>query len=55
MAKLHEEVIVLKISKLLKDSEEAPQMLADNEILTSLEQVTAELLGSGVMIEFERA
>jgi hypothetical protein len=54
MAKLHEEVIVLKISKLLKDNDNAPQ-LADNEVLTALEQVATELLGGGVMIEFERA
>jgi hypothetical protein len=54
MAKLHEEVVVLKISKLLKDKDEAPT-LADAEVLTALEQVAAELLGGGVMIEFERA
>jgi hypothetical protein len=55
MAKLHEEVIVLKISKLLKDKDDASQILADNEVLTALEQVATELLGGGVMIEFERA
>lgn len=55
MAKLHEEVVVLKISKLLKDKEEDVGQLANSDALEALEQVSAELFGPGVMIEIERA
>ena len=55
MAKLHEEVIVLKVSKLLKDKDEDVGLLANNDALDALEQVSTELFGPGVMIEIERA
>lgn len=55
MAKLHEEVIVLKISKLQKDKDEDVGLLANNEVLEALEQVSTELFGAGVLIEIERA
>jgi hypothetical protein len=50
MAKLHEEIIVVKLSKLLKDSEDTtPIMEAD--VVTSLEAVIQELAGAGVLVE----
>jgi len=55
MAKLHEEVVVLKISKLLKDKDEDVGQLANSDALDALEQVSTELFGPGVMIEIERA
>ena len=54
MAKIHEEVIVIKISKLVKDSD-APGQLANDELVTSLAAVAEELAGSGVVVEVERA
>lgn len=54
MAKIHEEIIVLKISKLHKDQEEDVSQLVNAEILEALEQVSAELFGEGVLIEIER-
>jgi hypothetical protein len=50
MAKLHEEIIVVKLSKLLKDSEDTtPIMEAD--VVTNLEVVIQELAGAGVLVE----
>jgi hypothetical protein len=56
MAKLHEEVLVVKISALLADRAEMTEM-ADNEMIHNLEAVIKELLSSDqpVMIEIERA
>lgn len=50
MAKLHEEIIVVKISKLLKDSETA-QPIMGVETVASLEAVIQELAGTNVLVE----
>jgi hypothetical protein len=50
MAKLHEEIIVVKVSKLLKDSEQA-QPIMSPETVTSLEAVIQELAGQNVLVE----
>ena len=50
MAKLHEEIIVVKVSKLLKDTEQA-QPIMGAETVASLEQVIQELAGSNVVVE----
>lgn len=52
MAKLHQEIIVLKISKLLRDSDEDVELVT-NEVLATLEQVAGELTNG--LIEIERA
>lgn len=56
MAKVHEEVIVITISKLVKDSEaaDAPD-LANSEIITALGSVAEELFGNGVVVEVNKA
>jgi hypothetical protein len=51
MAKIQEELIVIKLSKLHKDSETATATLAGQEIALSLEQVVQELVGSDVVVE----
>jgi hypothetical protein len=55
MAKLHEEVVVLKLSKLVKDRGTEEVYLADNEFCSAIEQVAQELAGEGVIVEVERA
>jgi hypothetical protein len=55
MAKLHEEVVVLKLSKLVKDRGAGEVYLADNEFCSAIEQVAQELAGEGVIVEVERA
>jgi hypothetical protein len=50
MAKLHEELFVIKVSKLLKDSESA-QPIMSPETVASLEAVIQELAGQSVLVE----
>jgi hypothetical protein len=54
MAKLHEEVLVIKVSKLLKDNEDTKEIIS-NDTLRSLESVVEELAGAGTLVEIERA
>lgn len=54
MAKLQEEVIVIKVSKLLKDNQDTTEIIS-NDVLHSLESVVAELAGAGTLVEIERA
>lgn len=54
MAKLHEEIIVIKFSKLVRDSEQA-ESVSSGEFLANLQAVAEELAGSGVIVEIERA
>ncbi len=56
MAKIHEEVIVITISKLVKDSDAADTAdLANTDIMSALGSVAEELLGSGVVVEVNKA
>ena len=54
MATIHEEVIIIKISHLVKDGTE-PAPRATSDVVTALASVAEELLGSGVVIEAEQA
>ena len=54
MAKIIEEVIIIKVSKLSKD-DATPTLSANDEIVAALAQVAEELLGNGVVVEVERA
>lgn len=50
MAKLNEEMIVIKISKLLRDDEKSTAML-DAEMSANLEAVIQELAGPDKLVE----
>jgi hypothetical protein len=54
MAKIHEEIVVIKLSKLVKDSDAGTE-IATADIVAALQSVAEELLGSGVVVEAERA
>jgi hypothetical protein len=51
MAKIVEDVLVVKFSKIVKDSENDKVVLANSEIQQALEQVAQELVGEGVIVE----
>jgi hypothetical protein len=53
MAKIVENVIIIKFSKLVKDTDTTID-LANLEVETALEQVAQELVGDGVVVEVER-
>lgn len=55
MAKIHEEVVVIKLSKLVKEKDESSELVATNDICDALQSVAEELLGAGVVVEVERA
>lgn len=54
MAKMIEEVVVIKLSKLVKDSDSANPIVTE-DVQVALEQVAQELAGNGVLVEVERA
>ncbi len=56
MAKIHEEVVVIKLSKLVKEKDDGEQvLLATNDLCDALQSVVEEIMGSGVVAEVERA
>jgi hypothetical protein len=55
MAKIVEDVIVIKLSKIVKDSDKDSASLANPEILAALEQVAQELVGDGIVVEAVKA
>ena len=50
MAKIQEQIIAIKLSKLIKDNGTVTD-LADSESVMALEQVAQELFGDGVVVE----
>jgi hypothetical protein len=54
MAQIHEEVIIIKLSKLVKTGTDVG-VLASQDIIAALEQVVQELVGDTVIVEVEAA
>ena len=50
MAKIQEEIIVVKVSKLLRDTEQS-QPIMDADAVASLEAVIQELAGANTLVE----
>ena len=53
MAKIIEQLVAIKFSKLAKESESAGTVLVADEVITSIEQVAQELAGEGIIVENE--
>jgi hypothetical protein len=52
MAKIHEEIVVIKLSKLVKDSEHNIESFdLAGDLVSNLEAVVQELVGSDVIVE----
>ena len=54
MAKIHEEIVVIKLSKLVRESDAGTEIATD-DIVSALQSVAEELAGAGVVVEAERA
>lgn len=54
MAKIIEDVVIVKFSKIVKDSEAEASAIANQDIQQTLEQVAQELVGDAVIVEVER-
>lgn len=50
MAKVVEEVLVIKFSKLVKDDDKTHELIT-TESMSALEQVAQELVGNGIIVE----
>lgn len=50
MAKIQEEIIVVKVSKLLRDSEQGSPIM-DGDAVDSLQAVIQELAGTNTLVE----
>jgi hypothetical protein len=62
MAKIYEEIVVIKLSKLIKEKDvdavansSTGDHMATNDICDALQSVAEELLGAGIIVEVERA
>lgn len=54
MAQIHEEVIIIKLSKLVKADTTVAEIASD-DIIAALASVAEELAGAGVVVEVEKA
>lgn len=55
MAKIVEDVIIVKFSKIVKDSDVSAGELINTDIQQALEQVAQELAGDSVVVEVVKA
>jgi hypothetical protein len=55
MAKIVEDVLVIKFSKIVKDTDIDPSSAVSNDNISALEQVAQELVGENVVVEVVRA
>ena len=54
MAKIQEEIIVIKFSQLVKDGSDSSPCVTE-DVAAALTQVAEELVGAGVIVEIEKA
>ena len=50
MAKLNEDMVIIKVSELLKDSDDTRKIL-DQDIVNTIEAAVQELVGPGKLVE----
>lgn len=55
MAKIIEDVLVIKFSKIVRENDTDPAPAILNEQIAAIVEVAQELVGSGVVVEVERA
>jgi hypothetical protein len=54
MAKIQEEIIVVKVSRLLRDSDQSSEPILNDQAVENLEVVIQELAGENVLVEIIR-
>lgn len=55
MAKIHEEIIIIKVSKLIRESDADVDAIVTKDTVSALVGVTEELVGPGVVVETEQS
>jgi DNA integrity scanning protein DisA with diadenylate cyclase activity len=53
MAKIVEDIVIIKFSRIVKDSDSGVEIIND-EIQSALEQVAQELVGANIVVEVEK-
>jgi hypothetical protein len=53
MAKIQEDIVLIKVSRLVGDNE-SPAKIVDNEVLEQLEALFTELAGPKSLVEIEK-
>ena len=53
MAKIVEDIVIIKFSRIVKDSDSGVEIVT-NDIQSALEQVAQELVGDAVVVEVEK-
>ena len=55
MARIYEEVLVIKVSKLIADKQVIAEPIIAKDIIENIEAVVQELVGDSVIVETEKA
>ena len=55
MAQIHEEVVVIKLSKLVKEGLGNTDAIVTGDVVTAIEQVAQQLVGDAVIVEVQSA
>jgi len=54
MAKIQEEIVIIKLSRLVKgDDKDLGDVMATSDVLSAIEQVAQELVAAGVVVEVD--
>lgn len=53
MAKIQEEILLVKLSRLIKDTDEDNGTMITADLITGIEQLAQELVSSGVVVELD--
>lgn len=54
MAKIKEDIIFIKLSKLIKDNDDQASSLVGKDVTDNIEAIVQELVGDSVIVEVER-
>lgn len=54
MAKIVEDVVTIKFSRIVKDNNQDPEPAVSNDNIYALEEVAQQLVGDGVVVEVTR-
>lgn len=55
MARIVEEVLVVKFSKIVKDSSSQTEGIVNDDVQAAIEQVAQELVGDSIVVEVVKA
>lgn len=54
MAKIQEQIVIVRLSKLVKNSADSKDELTNNDFFVNLETIVQELVGDTVIVEIEK-